>query len=206
VPIVPSDPAAGPALLDPPEGTQALLFDCDGTLVDTMGLYRICWRQVFGRYSFEMTDEWFDVWAGHSVTPFVGAALPDADEELLRRVGREGVELFLESTHLLEPLERVVELARRFHGRIPLAVVSAGPREAVVESLAAVGITDLFDEIVTGDDVERTKPAPDGYLQAMRLLGVAPDRCVAYEDTSNGMESARAAGIRVVIDVRWHDG
>jgi beta-phosphoglucomutase-like phosphatase (HAD superfamily) len=202
---MPSDHAAAPVPLDPPEGTQALLFDCDGTLVDTMGLYRICWRQVFGRHGFEMSDEWFDVWAGHSMVPFVGAALPDADEDQLRRVGQEGIALFLESTHLLEPLERIVDLARRYHARIPLAVVSAGPRDAVLESLAAVGITELFDAIVTGDDVEHAKPAPDGYQSAMRLLGVTPDRCVAYEDTSNGIASARAAGIPVVVDVRFHN-
>lgn len=191
--------------MDPPEGTEALLFDCDGTLVDTLGLYRICWRQVFGRHGFDMSDGWFDTWAGHSMKPFVSAALPQADDAMIARVAQEGVDLFLESTHLLEPLEHVVAIARRHHGRIPLAVVSGGPRSAVVASLDAVGITDLFDAIVTVNDVEHGKPAPDGYLRAIELLGVRAEACIAYEDTASGMESARGAGIPVIVDVRWHD-
>jgi len=189
----------------PPEGTQALLFDCDGTLVDTMGLYRICWRQVFGRYGFDMTDEWFATWAGHSVEPFVLAALPNASDDDLDRVGREGVELFLESTHLLEPLEHVVEVARRYHGVLPMAVVSGGPRPAVLASLDAVGIAGLFDLVVTADDVEEGKPAPDAYLAAIRALGVVAENCVAYEDTASGFAAAAAAGIPTIVDVRWHD-
>ena len=189
----------------PPEGTQALLFDCDGTLVDTMGLYRICWRQVFGRYGFDMTDEWFATWAGHSVEPFVLAALPNASDDDLDRVGREGVELFLESTHLLEPLEHVVDVARTYHGVLPMAVVSGGPRPAVLASLDAVGIAGLFDLVVTADDVSEGKPAPDAYLAAIRALGVAAERCVAFEDTSSGFAAAAAAGIPTIVDVRWHD-
>jgi HAD superfamily hydrolase (TIGR01509 family) len=120
-------------------------------------------------------------------------------------VADEGVALFLESTHLLEPLEHVVAVARENHGRLPMAVVSGGPRAAVVQSLDAVGITHLFDAIVTMDEVETGKPAPDGYLLAVRLLGVAAEACVAYEDTASGIESAAAAGIRTIVDVRGHE-
>ena len=65
--------------LQPPEGTTALLFDCDGTLVDTLGLYRECWRQVFGQRGFEMSDAWFTTWAGHSMEPFISAAFPGVE-------------------------------------------------------------------------------------------------------------------------------
>ena len=185
-----------------PAGTRALLFDCDGTLVDTQGLYRICWRQVLGRHGFEMSEEWFDIWAGYSMEPFLRAALPDADERLIQDIARQGIELFLESTHLLEPLEHVVAIAREYHGRIPIAVVSGGPRDAVLESLKAVGVSDLFDIVVTADDVPNGKPAPDCYLLAMELLKVTADHCVAYEDSSSGMAAASAAGIRFIVDVR----
>ena len=191
--------------LVPPDGVKALLFDCDGTLVDTLALYRTCWRQVFGRRGFDMSDEWFATWQGHSMLPFVGAAFPEADDELIQTIGSEGVALFLESTHLLEPLEHVVEIARRYHGVLPMAVVSGGPRSAVRDSLTAVGIRDLFEPIVTVDDVAHGKPAPDGYLLAARMLGVDPAECVAYEDSGSGMASARDAGVGVIIDVRLHD-
>lgn len=194
-----SEPSDG---IEPPVDAAALLFDCDGTLVDTLGLYRICWRQVYGRHGFEMSDEWFEARVGLSVQPFVHAALPDADDAEVARVADEGVGLFLESTHLLEPLEHVVDVARRHHGRIPLAVVSGGRRDAVLRSLDAAGIGDLFDPIVTLADIEHGKPAPDAYLRALDRLGVAPERCVAYEDSDDGIASALAAGIGLVFDIR----
>jgi beta-phosphoglucomutase-like phosphatase (HAD superfamily) len=188
--------------LEPPAEAQALLFDCDGTLVDTMGVYRTGWLQVFGRHGFEMTDEWFVTWGGHSTKAFVEAAFPEGDEDLIEQVSREGHEAFLASVHLLEPFEHVVAVARAHHGRVPLAVVSGGPRAAVLASLRAVGIEELFDIVITVDDVRHGKPAPDVYLKAMAELGVSPERCVAYEDSASGMRSAADAGIPVIHDVR----
>jgi HAD superfamily hydrolase (TIGR01509 family) len=157
---------------------------------------------VFGRHGFEMTDEWFTTWGGHSTQPFVEAAFPGRDPEFIAQVSREGHEMFLESTHLLEPFEHVLAVARAHHGRVPMAIVSGGPRAAVLASLNAVGIADLFDLVVTADDVATGKPAPDAYLKAIADLGVEAAACVAYEDTASGMASARGAGIPVVLDVR----
>ncbi len=185
-----------------PAGTAAVLFDCDGTLVDTLELFRICWRQVFGRHGFEMTDEWYDTWSGHSMEPFLRAALPDIDDRMREQLSSEGVALFLESTHLLQPLEHVVAIARHYHGRLPIAVVSGGPRASVLGSLSAVGVTELFDLIITADDVPRGKPAPDGYLLAMQVLKVANAECVAFEDSSSGITAAKLAGIPSIFDVR----
>ncbi len=192
--------------MDPPAGTEALLFDCDGTLVDTLSLYRICWRQVFGRHGFEMSDAWFEQNAGTHVYDFVEAAFPSADPGL--RIGdhRRGDG----DVHGVRPSGGAAGAcgSRRpgHHGRLPLAVVSSGPDAAVRESLAAVGITELFDVVLTLADVAEGKPAPDGYLQAMALLGADPSRCVAYEDSTTGIAAARAAGIPTVVDVRRHLG
>ncbi len=195
-----------PVPLDPPPGTQALLFDCDGTLVDTLSLYRVCWRQAFGRHGFDMSDAWFEDMAGTHVHDFVGAAFPGTDEAVRQTIIDEGMEMFMSSIHLVEPIEHVVAIARAHHGVIPMAVVSSGPEAAVRESLAVVGITDLFDVILSLADVANGKPEPDCYLRAMDLLGADPARCVAYEDSSTGMAAATAAGIPTVIDVRWHEG
>ena len=192
--------------LQPPAGAEALLFDCDGTLVDTLSLYRVCWRQVFGRRGFDMSDEWFAHHAGHHVHDFVAAAFPDATAEERAEITEEGMTMFMASTHLLEPLEHVVEIARANFGRIPMAVVSSGPREAVLESLAAAGITDLFDFVLTLDDVSSGKPDPEGYVKAIERIGVAPGHCVAYEDSAPGIAAARASGFGTVLDVRAHVG
>jgi beta-phosphoglucomutase-like phosphatase (HAD superfamily) len=147
--------------LAPPAGTHALLFDCDGTLVDTMHLHRIVWHQIFGRYGFEITDQWWEEFANVSVGPFVRAVVPDADDALVDQLLEDGNALFLDALHLLEPIEHVVEVARTHHGHIPMAVVTGGFRDVVVPSLDVVGITDLFDHVVTADDVVDSKPAPD---------------------------------------------
>lgn len=193
-----------PAPMEPPADAQALLFDCDGTLVDTLSLYRVCWRQTFGRHGFEMSDAWFAERAGKHVHAFVAEAFPDASEAEREAITDEGMALFMASTHLLEPLEHVVEIARSHYGRLPMAVVSSGLGHAVHASVEAVGIADLFDVVITLDDVPVGKPAPDSYLRAMALLGVDPVRCVAYEDSTTGMAAARAAGIPHVVDVRGH--
>ena len=190
--------------MEPPEGTQALLFDCDGTLVDTLSLYRVCWRQVFGRHGFEMSDAWFAERAGKHVHAFVAEAFPSASEQQRQAITDEGMDLFMASTHLLEPLEHVVDIARAHHGRVPMAVVSSGLRHAVHASLEAAGIADLFDVVITLAEVPTGKPAPDGYLRAIDLLRVDARRCVAYEDSHTGMDAARAAGIPTVVDVRQH--
>ena len=190
-----------PEALLPPEGAQALLFDCDGTLVDTMSLYRACWTVVFGARGFVITDEWFETWRGHSMEPFLRAALPDLTHEELIAVESEGMELFYARAHELEAFEHVVDIARHFHGKLPIAVVSGGPRTAVERTLEATGLDELFDLVVTNSEVSNGKPAPDVYLLAMQKLGVDPALCVAYEDSGSGIASAQAAGIAHVYDV-----
>jgi beta-phosphoglucomutase-like phosphatase (HAD superfamily) len=188
--------------LMPPVGTRALLFDCDGTLVDTLALYRRCWDVVFGKRGFTITDEWFETWRGHSMEAFLTAALPQLDEQGLIDVENEGLELFFERSHELEAFDHVVDIARQFHGTMPIAVVSGGPRRAVERTLEGAGIAELFDLVVTNNDVSNGKPAPDVYLLAMERLGVSPEHCVAYEDSGSGIQSAMSAGIPYVFDVR----
>ncbi len=99
------------------------------------------------------------------------------------------------------PIEPVVQLARAYHGRLPMAVASGGTRPMVTKTLAAIGLLDLFDAVVTAEDVTHGKPAPDIFLEAARRLGVPPGRCVGFEDGDLGLQSVRAAGM-VAIDVR----
>ena len=191
-----------PEALRPPNDVQALLFDCDGTLVDTLALYRSCWTVVFGARGFELTDEWFETWRGHTMEPFLLAALPDLTPEELLVVEREGLDMFFERAHELEAFEHIVDIARQFHEVLPIAVVSGGPRDAVERTLEATGLDELFDVVVTNSDVVHGKPAPDVYLLAMEKLGVDAAHCIAYEDSGSGLASAEAAGIAYVRDVR----
>jgi beta-phosphoglucomutase-like phosphatase (HAD superfamily) len=101
----------------------------------------------------------------------------------------------------VEPINRVVGIAREFYGKIPLGVASGGTRKIVEQVLAHLGLRELFGAIVTSEDVINQKPAPDIFLEAARRLGVSPQFCRAYEDTDLGMQAIRAAGMEAV-DVR----
>jgi beta-phosphoglucomutase-like phosphatase (HAD superfamily) len=180
---------------------QALLFDCDGTLLDTLGVYLESWRGPFARRGFVITDEWFHARAGLSMDPFILAALPHLDLVELRQVEREGMASFFEQLGSVQRFEHVVDVARAFPGLRPVAVVSAGRRDAVEQSLEAGRIRHLFDFVITLDDVEHPKPAPDCYLLAVDRLGLPPGEVLAYEDSDAGVAAALAAGVHV-IDVR----
>jgi len=193
-------PELSPAMVPPP-GVRALLFDCDGTLLDTLGVYKRAWTGPFAARGFTITDEWFYANAGMAMTPFILEALPDASQEEQDAIEAEGMQSYFAELHLVEVLDHVADVARAHHGLIPLAVVSSGRRDHVERSLVAAGIRDLFDLVITLDDVENAKPAADCYLLALERLGLEPHEAVAYEDSTSGLEAARAAGLRA-IDVR----
>ena len=186
----------------PPPGTQALLFDADGTLIDTWGLHRAVWTELLGRMDFTVTDEWWEAYAHEDLLTMVQSAVPGADLARAEAMNDEGTQIYLVSLHLVDRVHRVAEIAERFHGQFPMGVVTAGFRDVVLPTLEAVGIADLFSAIVTGDDVDRIKPAPDGYAKAADLLGVDPRACVAFEDSDTGLQSARDAGIGWLVDIR----
>lgn len=186
----------------PDSTTQAILFDCDGTLVDTMPIHRAVWSELFLRYDFVITDEWWEEWANLPLLPMVQHVIADATPELADQLNVEAMEMYNEMLHMIEPLDHVIEVARQHHGRLPMAVVTGGYRDVVVPSLNEAGITHLFDHIVTADDVTHSKPAPDLYALAMRKLGVKPEACLVYEDSEIGMTSARGAGVGRIVDIR----
>ncbi|MGI9137034.1 MAG: HAD family hydrolase [Candidatus Nanopelagicales bacterium] len=186
----------------PDESTKAILFDCDGTLVDTMPIHRAVWSELFLRYDFVITDDWWEEWANLPLLPMVQHVIADATPELADQLNVEAMEMYNEMLHMIEPLEHVIEVAREHHGRLPMAVVTGGYRDVVVPSLDEAGITHLFDHIVTADEVTHSKPAPDLYALAMRKLGVEPESCLVYEDSEIGMTSARGAGVGRIVDIR----
>ena len=181
---------------------QGIIFDCDGTLADTMPLHWRAWQAIARRHSLKFSVGRFYALGG----------VPTRD--ILKMLSREqgvpidhvAVALEKENEYLpliaqVEPVNAVVRVARHHHGTIPLAVASGGTKKIIRQVLEHLGILQLFDAVVTSEDVSRQKPAPDIFLEAARRMGVPPEHCRAYEDTDLGLEAIRAAGMEAV-DVR----
>ena len=182
-------------------GAEAFLFDCDGTLVDTMGAHYRSWAEVLASAGAQTPPE-FDRFltlggmSGREVAAELCAWFGlEADlDDLVRRKRAS----FLASA-VCPPIELTAGFARKVAGSHPVAVVSGGHRAAVERTLRGAGLRDLFGVVVTPEDVARGKPAPDMFLLAAERLGVAPEDCVVFEDGKPGIEAARAAGMRVIV-------
>jgi beta-phosphoglucomutase-like phosphatase (HAD superfamily) len=181
---------------------MGLIFDCDGTLADTMPLHWEAWEAVARRHGLHFPEERFYALAG---VPSRHILLTLAQEQGVKldpvAVSREKEEAYLENLSHVGPIHAVCEIARAHLGRIPMAVASGGTKPVVAQVLEHLKIRDWFQAVVTSEDVEHQKPAPDIFLEAARRIGVAPGLCRAYEDSDLGMQSIRAAGMEAV-DVR----
>jgi HAD superfamily hydrolase (TIGR01509 family) len=185
----------------------AAIFDCDGTLVDSEPLARTAWERTLARHGYTATDEDFTTVTGlpYARTHAYFAKrvdLPSA--EAVWVAYSEGLyELFDTSlTVFADAVGAVHELRAR---GIRVAVASSSRRERLDRTLARAGLADLFEVTVAGDEIEHGKPAPDMFLVAAERLGVAPEGCVAIEDSPPGVAAALAAGM-VTIGVRREPG
>lgn len=181
---------------------QALIFDCDGTLLDTMPLHFRAWQHVAARHGLQFPEERFYALGG---VPSRDIARILAAEQGVQidplAVAREKEAAYLACVEEIAPIPEILAIAREHYGKIPLAVATGGSHRVVEHVLERLGLRRLFDAIVTSEDVTRQKPAPDIFLEAARRVGVAPAQCRAYEDTDLGLEAIRAAGMEAV-DVR----
>ncbi|GBQ30866.1 phosphatase/phosphohexomutase [Gluconacetobacter sacchari DSM 12717] len=186
-----------------PPGTTALIFDCDGTLVDTLPLYLQAWLAALrSEAAHEVAPDWFRGRGGlseHMVLDLIETELGrPLDRPAILRAARGAL---LSAMDGLREIAVVADLARRYRGTLPMAVASSGSREIVMASLTRTELLDLFDCVVTIDDVARPKPAPDLFLEAARRLGAVPDCCLVLEDSAEGLAAAGHAGMQGV-DVR----
>jgi len=187
----------------PPPHVRGLIFDCDGTLADTMPAHYLAWTAMLSRYGIPFTEKRFYELGGVPTAQIVHilsaeCGVPVADVE---RMTHEKESAFLIHLHAVRPVEPVVRIAANYRGKLPIAVASGGYRDTIAMTLDHLHIRDWFDALVTAEDTTRHKPEPDVFLEAARRLGVAASACVVFEDTDIGLEAARRAGA-IGIDVR----
>src|SRR5690606_33377407 len=179
---------------------DAFLFDCDGTLVDSMPLHHRAWSQSFQENgaSFEFTWDLFMSRAGMGLHETVVALNEQFGGSLdpVSVVTRQHA-LFRAGIPSVLPVVPVVEAARAAFGSKPMGVCSGGEGAIVRAELAAIGALEWFGAIICREDVARGKPAPDGFLECVRRVGVEPSRCLVVADGVLGVVAARAAGMQV---------
>jgi HAD superfamily hydrolase (TIGR01509 family) len=188
-----------------PAEIEGLIFDCDGTLVDTMPTHFVAWTKALEPLGIAFPEERFYDFAGAPTLKIVETLSKEQGVEVhAPAVARQKEQYFIEYLPQVTPIELVVDIARRERGRRKLAVASGGEQAIIRKLLTSAGILDLFDAIVCADDVVHGKPAPEVFLLAATKMGVAPERCAVYEDGEMGFLAARAANMPL-IDVRpWY--
>ena len=183
------------------------IFDCDGTLADTMPLHYRAWKRLVEELGGSFSEQLFYQWGGRPTTRILellrdehGLAVADVHMSAERKEG-----YFVELIHEVKPVEPVLDIARRLHGTVPLAVASGGFRQLVEQTLEVIGIRQLFAAVVCAEDSQRPKPFPDPFLEAARRLNVPAAECLVFEDSPVGIQAAEAAGMQWVFVPR-NDG
>jgi beta-phosphoglucomutase family hydrolase len=181
---------------------QALIFDCDGTLADTMPLHWRAWQTVARRYQLDFPEKRFYSLGGVPSRDILKMLSQEQGRKLDPAAAANEKEAeYIAFISQVQPIEPVVRIVRQNYGIIPMAVASGGLQKHINAVLQHLGIRHFFNAVVTSEDVSRQKPAPDIFLEAARRLGVPPQFCRAYEDTDLGLQGIGAAGMEAV-DVR----
>jgi HAD superfamily hydrolase (TIGR01509 family) len=186
--------------LEIPNGPfAAYLFDCDGTIVDSMPLHYVAWKRTLDEFNCPFPEDQFYAWGGLPVEVILnrlneenGLTMPTRELVIIK----EGY--YTELLADLRAIPEVIEQIHAQHGNIPLAVVSGSTRDSVEASLSSLGILDKFDTLVCAGDYTHGKPNPEPFLLAAQRLNVDPTKCLVFEDAQPGIDSAVAAGMQYV--------
>jgi beta-phosphoglucomutase-like phosphatase (HAD superfamily) len=182
-----------------------LIFDCDGTLTDSMPLHYVAWVKALSLYGLEFPESRFYAMGGIPTGKIIETL--SAEQGIfvdVAKVGEEKEQLFLLNLTDVGPNEPVCQIARNHYRRLPMAVASGGSRAIVLDQLMSIALAAVFDAIVGAEDTLLHKPNPDVFLEAARRIDVTPRKCLVFEDTDIGIEAACRAGMDYV-DVRRLD-
>ncbi len=181
---------------------NGLIFDCDGTLTDSMPLHFVAWRKTLDRYGIDFPEARFYAMGGVPTDKIIDVLCCEQGVIVdVPTVSREKEAEFLVNLTGVAANVSVCEIAKRHHRKLPMAVASGGVRQVVRDQLESIAMYHYFDAIVAAEDTERHKPEPDVFIEAARRLGLDPRGCLVFEDTDIGLQAARAAGMDSV-DVR----
>jgi HAD superfamily hydrolase (TIGR01509 family) len=177
---------------------DAFLYDCDGTLADNMDGHKASYRAAALMYGFELNDTIIDELAGWPIIQVAEEIRKRYDVHFNPADFTQLKNMLYEDTFIIDtkPIEFVVAHLKAHAGKMRIGVVSGGSRVSVTRTLQQLGITSLVETLVCAGETSRGKPYPDPFLDAAERLGVAPSRCLVFEDGQAGVQAAEAAGMR----------
>jgi HAD superfamily hydrolase (TIGR01509 family) len=178
---------------------KAYLFDCDGTIADSMPLHYIAWKKALGEWNCAFDEKLFYAWGGMPIVEIISTLNKDRGLNMpVEIVAKRKESLYFELLPELKVVPEVLQHIEAKYRQIPFAVVSGSDRDSVTASLTTLNLLDRFDTLVCAGDYRKSKPDPEAFLLAASRLAVAPESCLVFEDTDMGIQAASSAGMASV--------
>lgn len=186
----------------PAQNIKGIIFDCDGTLVDTMPVHNKAWAAIFQKYDIKTPLSYLDRFAS---CPSWMLAKDVFEKENLNldynTIGQEKEDLYFEYLDSAEAYPKVIEYVKEYYGKLPMAVLSGGGRKGVIKSLEFHDLVKYFDFVIAADDGYSPKSETQVWIDVANKFKINPSECLVFEDGDVGINSAKKAGMKI-IDVR----
>lgn len=181
---------------------KALIFDLDGTLSDSLPVHIATWHKICGEIGCTFDERIVAEMTGMATISFAERIRNEHNLEIdPHEIVRRKQSHFWENAHKVKPIHSVIDVVKRYHKILPMAVGTGASRKSAEMQLETLQLREYFDFIVTADDVDKHKPEPDTFLKCAELMNIQPEDCIVFEDGELGMRAARTAGM-LLVDVR----
>lgn len=190
--------------IDIKPGVKGIIFDLDGTLVDSMPYHFAGWKKACERFGAEIEPSFLRLHTGSPGWIIAAEIIKKCrldNNVTIDDILKVKLEDFYMNQHRIKRIEPVVAVVKKYYGKLPMAIGTGGHREAVERTLEVTDLKKYFDIVVTANDVENHKPHPETFLKCAELMNVEPRLIQVFEDGDLGIEAARRAGM-IVTDVR----